>query len=118
MLLLKCLLLDSQVHTPHTLIFTSIFFNSRPLENFPILSRFKLLLSGLYQEDCFSLQASQRISSQQYKHCRDSMTTPSKQRILIPGGAGYIGSHVVLCVLLTRRYKVTGELTSSVVLSF
>ena len=30
-----------------------------------------------------------------------------KQRILIPGGAGYIGSHVVLCVLLTRRYKVT-----------
>lgn len=31
-----------------------------------------------------------------------------KKRILIPGGAGYIGSHVVLCVLLTRRYKVTG----------
>lgn len=30
-----------------------------------------------------------------------------KKRILIPGGAGYIGSHVVLCVLLTRRYKVT-----------
>ncbi|CEH13837.1 udp-glucose 4-epimerase [Ceraceosorus bombacis] len=30
-----------------------------------------------------------------------------KQRVLIPGGAGYIGSHVVLCVLLTRRYKVT-----------
>ena len=33
----------------------------------------------------------------------------TKQRILIPGGAGYIGSHVVLCVLLTRKYKVTGE---------
>lgn len=32
-----------------------------------------------------------------------------KKRILIPGGAGYIGSHVVLCVLLTRRYKVTGK---------
>ena len=30
-----------------------------------------------------------------------------KKRILIPGGAGYIGSHVVLCCLLTRRYKVT-----------
>ncbi|PWN30471.1 UDP-glucose 4-epimerase [Jaminaea rosea] len=29
------------------------------------------------------------------------------KRILIPGGAGYIGSHVVLSVLLTRRYKVT-----------
>ncbi|PWN23705.1 UDP-glucose 4-epimerase [Microstroma glucosiphilum] len=28
-------------------------------------------------------------------------------RILIPGGAGYIGSHVVLSVLLTRRYRVT-----------
>ncbi|CAO1629939.1 unnamed protein product [Sympodiomycopsis kandeliae] len=27
-------------------------------------------------------------------------------RILIPGGAGYIGSHVVLSVLLTRRYRV------------
>lgn len=33
----------------------------------------------------------------------------ARARILIPGGAGYIGSHVVLCVLLTRRYKVTGE---------
>ncbi|KDN53072.1 UDP-glucose 4-epimerase [Tilletiaria anomala UBC 951] len=31
----------------------------------------------------------------------------TKQRVLIPGGAGYIGSHVVLCVLQTRRYKVT-----------
>lgn len=30
-------------------------------------------------------------------------------RILIPGGAGYIGSHVVLSVLLTRRYRVVGE---------
>ena len=32
----------------------------------------------------------------------------AKQRVLIPGGAGYIGSHVVFCVLQTRRYKVTG----------
>ena len=31
-----------------------------------------------------------------------------KQRVLIPGGAGYIGSHVVFCVLATRKYKVTG----------
>lgn len=31
-----------------------------------------------------------------------------KQRILIPGGAGYIGSHVVLTVLNTRKYRVTG----------
>ncbi|UZJ52019.1 hypothetical protein CBS101457_001339 [Exobasidium rhododendri] len=29
------------------------------------------------------------------------------KRILVPGGAGYIGSHIVLCLLLTRRYKVT-----------
>lgn len=35
------------------------------------------------------------------------------KRILIPGGAGYIGSHVVLACLLTRRYKVTGELSLS-----
>lgn len=33
-------------------------------------------------------------------------------RILIPGGAGYIGSHVVLSVLLTRRYRVTGKFAS------
>lgn len=33
----------------------------------------------------------------------------TKQRVLIPGGAGYIGSHIVLSVLETRRYKVTGE---------
>jgi nucleoside-diphosphate-sugar epimerase len=33
----------------------------------------------------------------------------TKQRVLIPGGAGYIGSHIVLCVLLTRKYTVTGE---------
>ncbi|PWO00417.1 UDP-glucose 4-epimerase [Tilletiopsis washingtonensis] len=31
----------------------------------------------------------------------------TKQRVLIPGGAGYIGSHIVLCVLLTRKYTVT-----------
>ncbi|PWN54456.1 UDP-glucose 4-epimerase [Violaceomyces palustris] len=30
-----------------------------------------------------------------------------KPRILIPGGAGYIGSHVVLVTLLTRKYRVT-----------
>ena len=30
-----------------------------------------------------------------------------KKRILIPGGAGYIGSHVALTVLNTRKYRVT-----------
>ncbi|SJX66360.1 related to GAL10-UDP-glucose 4-epimerase [Sporisorium reilianum f. sp. reilianum] len=30
-----------------------------------------------------------------------------KPRILIPGGAGYIGSHVALVTLLTRKYRVT-----------
>lgn len=41
----------------------------------------------------------------------DPMSSSSSPlpRILIPGGAGYIGSHVVLCVLLTRRYRVTGK---------
>jgi UDP-glucose 4-epimerase len=34
----------------------------------------------------------------------------SKPRILIPGGAGYIGSHVALVTLLTRKYRVTGKL--------
>ncbi|KAG0150343.1 hypothetical protein CROQUDRAFT_668642 [Cronartium quercuum f. sp. fusiforme G11] len=29
-----------------------------------------------------------------------------KKTILVTGGAGYIGSHVVLCCLLTRKYKV------------
>ncbi|KAL9933335.1 hypothetical protein V8E36_008053 [Tilletia maclaganii] len=29
------------------------------------------------------------------------------QRLIVAGGAGYIGSHVLLCVLLTRKYKVT-----------
>lgn len=32
-----------------------------------------------------------------------------KPRILIPGGAGYIGSHVALVTLLTRKYRVTGK---------
>lgn len=31
----------------------------------------------------------------------------SKKRVLIPGGAGYIGSHVALTVLETRKYRVT-----------
>ncbi|EGG03706.1 uncharacterized protein MELLADRAFT_49440 [Melampsora larici-populina 98AG31] len=31
---------------------------------------------------------------------------PEKKTILGTGGAGYIGSHVVLCCLLTRKYKV------------
>ena len=30
-----------------------------------------------------------------------------KKRILIPGGAGYIGSHVALTVLNTRKFRVT-----------
>lgn len=30
-----------------------------------------------------------------------------KKRVLIPGGAGYIGSHVALTVLNTRKFKVT-----------
>ena len=33
----------------------------------------------------------------------------TKPRILIPGGAGYIGSHVALVTLLTRKYRVTGK---------
>lgn len=30
-----------------------------------------------------------------------------KKRVLIPGGAGYIGSHVALTVLNTRKFRVT-----------
>ncbi|EPQ30388.1 uncharacterized protein PFL1_01914 [Pseudozyma flocculosa PF-1] len=33
--------------------------------------------------------------------------TSQKPRILIPGGAGYIGSHVALVTLLTRKFRVT-----------
>lgn len=33
--------------------------------------------------------------------------TGAKRRVLIPGGAGYIGSHVVYTVLSTGKYKVT-----------
>ncbi|WFD31448.1 hypothetical protein MSPP1_002483 [Malassezia sp. CBS 17886] len=33
--------------------------------------------------------------------------TTEKKRVLIPGGAGYIGSHVVLTVLNTRKFRVT-----------
>lgn len=30
-----------------------------------------------------------------------------KKRVLIPGGAGYIGSHVALTVLNTHKFRVT-----------
>merc|ERR1711939_1109978 len=40
-------------------------------------------------------------------HQRLLPTMPSnKPVILITGGAGYIGSHVTLCCLLTRKYRV------------
>lgn len=31
-----------------------------------------------------------------------------KKRVLIPGGAGYIGSHVTYTVLSTGKFRVTG----------
>lgn len=38
---------------------------------------------------------------------RSTIIMTEKKRVLIPGGAGYIGSHVALTVLNTRKFRVT-----------